>query len=447
MRIIRNKTAPSPKRSGRRYVELTLTDKVDLPMPQIPRTGSFDSTLALLREGYDFISNRCARYGSNAFETRLMLRRVTCVTGEEAARMFYEPGRFTRRGAIPQPTLRLLQDVGSVATLDGEKHRHRKAMFLSLMTPTSVRQIGEIFINEWQRRLPQWEAKERIVLFQEIQPILCSAVARWAGTPLRGKELEARTREFAAMIDGAGSAGPRQWRGAWLRRRTERWGRRVIDEIRSGARAVPDESPAAVIARHRDLSGHPLSTSDAAVELINLLRPTFAVDRFIVFAALALVEHPDARAFVTGGENERLEAFAQEVRRYYPFFPVVGGRALEPFGWRGRGFRKGDWVLLDLYGTNHDERIWEDPNSFRPKRFLEWDNNPYSFIPQGGGDVRSNHRCPGEPITVEIIKRAIDMLANRLDYDLPPQDLSVSRSRMPAVPKSRLVITNVRPRN
>lgn len=416
-------------------------------MPQIPRTRRFDSTLAMLREGYDFIANRCAWYGSEAFETRLMLRRVTCVLGEDAARMFYQPGRFTRRGAIPQPTLRLLQDVGSVATLDGEEHRHRKAMFLSLMTPPSVRQLGEMFIDEWQRHLPQWEAKGRIVLFREIQPILCGAVAEWSGTPLRGKELEARTREFAAMIDGAGSVGPRQWRGAWLRRRTERWARRAIADIRSGSRAVPEGSPAAVIARHKDLSGQPLSIRDAAVELINLLRPTFAVDRFIVFAALALTEHPDARAFVTGGGNERLEAFAQEVRRYYPFFPVVGGRALEPFAWRGREFGKGDWVLLDLYGTNHDERIWDEPDSFRPQRFLEWDGNPHAFIPQGGGDVRSNHRCPGEPITVEIIKQAIDMLANRLDYDVPPQDLTVSRSRMPAIPRSRLVITNVRPRN
>lgn len=45
------------------------------------------------------------------------------------------------------------------------------------------------------------------------------------------------------------------------------------------------------------------------------------------------------------------------------------------------------------------------------------------------------------------MKRAINMLANRLDYAVPPQDLSLSRSRIPAIPQSRLVITNVRPRN
>jgi hypothetical protein len=33
--------------------------------------------------------------------------------GPRAAEIFYEPGRFTRKGALPQTTLRLLQDRGS----------------------------------------------------------------------------------------------------------------------------------------------------------------------------------------------------------------------------------------------------------------------------------------------------------------------------------------------
>jgi len=61
-----------------------------------------DSTLALLREGYAFIPNRCRRYGSDVFETRLMLTRAVCVTGREASEVFYEPVRFTRRGG-PAP--------------------------------------------------------------------------------------------------------------------------------------------------------------------------------------------------------------------------------------------------------------------------------------------------------------------------------------------------------
>lgn len=38
-----------------------------------PRDRAFDSTLALLSEGYAVIPNRCRRYGTDLFATRLML--------------------------------------------------------------------------------------------------------------------------------------------------------------------------------------------------------------------------------------------------------------------------------------------------------------------------------------------------------------------------------------
>lgn len=47
-----------------------------------------DSTLALLWEGYRFIPERCRRYRSDVFETRLMLTKVICMVGEEAAKIF-----------------------------------------------------------------------------------------------------------------------------------------------------------------------------------------------------------------------------------------------------------------------------------------------------------------------------------------------------------------------
>lgn len=74
------------------------------PSPPIPRDAAFDSTLSLLSEGYRFIPDRARRLGSDIFETRLMLRKAVCITGEEAARIFYAPDRFTRRGAIPVTT-------------------------------------------------------------------------------------------------------------------------------------------------------------------------------------------------------------------------------------------------------------------------------------------------------------------------------------------------------
>ncbi len=251
---------------------------------------STDESPALLSEGYEFIPNRCRRYRSDVFETRLMLTKAICMMGQEAAEVFYEPERFTRKGALPQTTLRLLQDKGSAQVMDGEAHRWRKRMFMSLMTPEGIRRLADAVDDRWRARIREWEATGEVVLFHEVEEILCRAACRWAGVPLTESETEQRTREFAAMIEGAGAVGPRNWRGLLLRRRTERWIRNLVEEVRARKLEVAEGSAAQVIAWHRDPDGELLGTDVAAVELINVLRPVVAVARYVIFAALALHE-------------------------------------------------------------------------------------------------------------------------------------------------------------
>src|SRR5215208_2902041 len=100
----------------------------------IPREPTADGAL----KGYEFIGNRCRRYGTDVFETRVLLQPAVCMRGAEAARVFYEPGRFTRKRALPLPVLALMQDLGSVQVLDDAAHRHRKQMFMGLMTPAAL---------------------------------------------------------------------------------------------------------------------------------------------------------------------------------------------------------------------------------------------------------------------------------------------------------------------
>lgn len=50
-----------------------------------------------------------------------------------------------------------------------------------------------------------------------------------------------------------------------------------------------------LFAMHTDLEGNLLDEQIAAVEVINVLRPTVAVSRFIVFCALALHQYPGYR--------------------------------------------------------------------------------------------------------------------------------------------------------
>jgi fatty-acid peroxygenase len=409
----------------------------------IPRDAAVDSTLALLSEGYTFVSTRARRYHCDVFRARVMLRPAFFALGAEAAQQFYEPGRFTRRHALPITTLKLLQDKGSVQLLDSAAHRRRKQMFLSLATPGSTQQLTDAFASAWRAQLPRWEGASEVVLFREVSEVLCRAVCAWAGVPLPEAEVQQRTREFLAMIDGAGGVGPRALYGLLVRSRTERWCRDVIEQVRSGRLNVPEDAPAHVIAHHRGLHGRPLDTHVAAVELLNVLRPSVAVGRFVTFAALALHMHPECVPKLNADEDY-LDWFVQEVRRFYPFFPLVGGRVRRSFTWRGHDFVPGTWFLLDLYGTNHDPRIWQEPDAFRPERFREWGGDAFSFLPQGGGDHDTGHRCPGEWGTIALVKTAVRLLTTGLRYDVPQQDLRIDLSRMPALPRSGVVLTDVR---
>lgn len=406
-------------------------------MPPFPRDPAPDASLALLREGYDFPAGRYARLGTDAFDTRLMGWPATVARGSEATRMFSEdPDRFTRQGALPQTALRSVQDAHSVMALDGAMHRTRKAMFLALFGGDAPETIAAMVVARWRRMLPKWRAMRRIRLQPAARAILTDALCDWAGVPLDPTEWPRRAREFGAMVEGAGSVGPLNWRGLWLRRRTERWARAKVEAVRAGRLGAPHGSAVAVIARHRDADGRPLSLTAAGEELINCLRPSIACDRYATFVAHALHSFPATRP--DPDDADAVAAFAEEVRRFYPFIPMMGGRALKGFEWRGRRFEAGAWVLLDLVGTDRDPRLWAGPDRFDPDRFARGDDAG-AIVSHGGGDPAVTHRCPGEALTTALI-RAFTRLLLTTPHRLPPQDLTIDPAFIPAVPRSRVVL-------
>ena len=412
-------------------------------MPPIPHDLSFDSTFALLLDPYGFISKRCRRYGADLFQTRLLLRPTICMTGPEAAELFYRQDLFARRGAAPGRIQKTLLGQGGVQGLDGEAHRHRKQMFMSLMTPERIEELKERTADWWRTYARKWATMERVTLYDEMQELLTRSVCGWAGVPLPEADVGRRAAELTALFDYAGSVGPKHWWSRLSRRRSESWIEGIVEQIRTGDLSPPEGSAARVIATWRDQDGALLSPRIAAVELLNILRPAVAVSVFVVFAAHALHRFPACRRELqTGGDYPEL--FVQEVRRFYPFFPAVMARTRHKFEWNGYRFPGGRQVMLDLYGTNRDPRTWDAPEEFRPERFRRWDGNPFNFIPQGGGNHDLNHRCPGEWITIELMKVSCEFLAANMEYDLPDQDLQIDVTRLPAVPKSRFVMCNVR---
>lgn len=419
-------------------------------MATIPRDPAIDSTLDLLRDGYAFIWNRCQRYKSDIFSTRVLGKPTICLHGPEAAALFYDESKFARHGALPRRVVTSLFGKNAVHTLDDADHKARKSAFLSLMSDGSIEQLMDHTANAWRRAIRHWEGQSEVALLEATQCLLTEAVCAWAGVPLDPSEVSMRAQDFARMVDAFGGVGPRLWKGKLARLRTERWASKIIKKVRRKKLSVPRESALYTIAHHRDRDGRELDLKTAAVELINILRPTVAVSWYIAFAALALHQYPEAREKIVnephdGSAGNYTDNFMQEVRRFYPFAPYLGARARTTFSWKGYEIEAGTLALIDVYGANHDPRLWVNPDQFNPDRFAKWSGDTFSFIPQGGGDHARGHRCPGEWITMHNVTLALHFLTHGCRYEVSPsQDLTIDLSRMPARPASGLLIRNVR---
>lgn len=410
---------------------------------RIPRDVRFDATRALLRDPYGYIAACSRRFGSDVFETRILLRRTLCLSGPAAAALLYDRERFRRRGATPGPVRATLFGKGGVQGLDDEAHRRRKQMLMSLMTPERIRVLAELSMQQWEGAARQWTTSSRIVLYDELRGVLARAACAWAGVPLAEAAVSERTRDLASLYDESAALPWGYLRARRARRRLERWIAGLVRELRTGRLGAATDTPLGIIARYTDERGRLLAPRVAAVEVLNLLRPTVAVSVYIVFLAHALHGHPQWRARIAA-EPAAVEGFVQEVRRFYPFFPMIFARVRRDFEWHGYGFKRRRRAVLDVYGTNHDPRAWEAPEEFRPDRFIGWQENPYELIPQGGGDQCPGHRCAGEWLTLELLKSSLRFLVERLQYDVLNQDLRIDRTRLPALPRDRFVVNHVR---
>jgi fatty-acid peroxygenase len=386
----------------------------------------------VLAKGYAWMPDKRRALGRRTVPTRLGGMPAVGLEGPQAARFLYDEDHVLRAGALPEPVQATLFGKGAVHSLDGEAHRVRKAMFVALlMREDGIASLVQKIASSWDDAAAQWATRSEIVLFDAAAEVIAGAVARWAGVPLADDEVPALARDLVALVDGFATGGPRHFRARRARKRREAWLAGLVEGVRTGTATVHTGSAVEVVAQHRDADGQLLEPRTAAVELLNIIRPTTAVAWFVAYSAHALIRWPDNRKRLADGDAAFAEAFAHEVRRFYPFAPFIGGRAARDVEFDGERIAKNAMVLLDLYGQNHDPDLWDDPYAFRPERFLNHDIGAFELIPQGRGDPRTGHRCPGEQLTVALLSALAVRLA-RLDVDVPEQDLDISLRRIPA---------------
>lgn len=424
-------------------------------MPAPTRTGAADRAPLLPRHGYLFTAalpadERRQLHERGAVLVRFLGRQTLIVGGSRGVEFFYDESHLERHRAVPAPVATSLFGPGAIHALDDAAHRHRKTLFLEALTQPALDRLLDIAERRWRDELERSRSRGHLQVFDTAVAVFGSSIIEWAGIQEPEPQLREHARWMADIVNGFGVIGPAYLKAVRARRKCDAWAKELVrHERRHGS--APRESWLARVASFVDGDGQPLDERTAAVELLNILRPTVAVSWLASFAALALVEHPDWRRRIAeetdAPHGKVAEAFAHEVRRYYPFVPVLAARARVDTEFAGLSLPAGHRVLLDVHGTDHGAE-WENPWSFDPSRFEATDPCEVThFVPQGGGPRETGHRCPGEGVANGLLALTVSLLARLPALELPHQDRSFTLRRMPTRPASgtRLLITTQGP--
>jgi fatty-acid peroxygenase len=393
---------------------------------------------SLATQGYRGLQTFWDGVDGHVRSARLGGQRVVVVRGADGAELFYNTALVRRRRATPAMVANPLFGRGAVHGLDDIEHDHRKRVFLECLTREEVQRLAVVVDEAWAARVQTWPAAAAVDVFDEAVLSLGRAACTWAGMRAPA-DIDKFCRDLAVMVDNFGSASVSA--GVRRRRARRRAEALVAEALRDVRLAPPPDEPRPTqrVAFATNLDGSPLDVRTAAVELLNLLRPTVAVAWFVAFAAATIAEHPETRTALcsTTGDPAYREAFAHELRRTQPFVPVLAAKARSNITWQGENLARGHRLILDVWGTNNLPERWPDPDAFDPNRFLDHPHTAFDFVPQGGGEPAHGHRCPGEPATVEILARISRRLAD-LSYEMAPGDRDYRLDRIPTRPAARL---------
>ncbi|ARJ03941.1 cytochrome P450 [Cnuibacter physcomitrellae] len=410
---------------------------------------ALDDSLSVLTRGYGFGARiwRRARPGARSAPMRLLGDDTLFVRGAEGVRAFYDDDLVARHGAMPGLVQETLFGHGSVHSLDGDDHRHRKATFVDVAYEDhQVARLTPLLEREWQAELDAWLAGGRRSAYDAAVGAFGRASMRWAGLPGTAAAKTRWARRLAQIVDGFGvpyspeyllAFGNRMW--------SDRHAADLIAAVRAGELDAEQGTALEQWAWHRDRAGHLLPPRLAGIELQNSIRPMIAVARFVAFAAKELHDHPDWRMRIADETAERgsvvdgplATAFAQEVRRTAPFVPMLPGRAIADIEVDGERVSEGGRIVLDILGTDTDDRSWPHAGRFDPARFVGVEDYEAleAFIPHGGAGVTTGHRCPGEKLAIAGLASAIATLSDPR-VTILDRGLDVDRRRLPTKPSS-----------
>jgi cytochrome P450 len=338
---------------------------------------------------------------------------------EVVREIFAGPHDSLHAGATNGIFLKAIFGERGILTVDGEEHAKTRKALMPPFRGKLIDGYSGVMREEAERRIASWKVGDVIRVEDEARAITLEVILRTVFGAVSGPQMD----ELRSTVIKASKFTPvsttwmvfpklgkfRPWRSfAQLIERTNE----LLDEFIEERRNAPD-----LAERTDTLSLLVRSSGEDDEWLRNQLMSLLGAGHETTTTSLAwamelLSRHPEAREKARESD-EYLDAVITETLRIRTVLPGVGRKTSRALTLGGFAFKKGTMLNPQIEAIHNDPRIWGDPETFRPERFLNTKPSLTEYIPFGGG----KRRCIGSIFALKEMNVALRTILDAMDFE------------------------------
>jgi cytochrome P450 len=354
--------------------------------------------------------------------------------------LFTAPAEVAPSGAGSSPVAGVM-GPSSLVTLIGPEHMRQRKLLLPPFHGERMREYEDVIVDATRKDMAGWPIGEPMRLHERTRRITLEVILRAVFgvdaahmAPMRAAVEGLFVPMNALMMIRIALTRPQMGRptgdfGAAL----DRLDALIYDEIarrRSSTDLAERSDILSLLLQARDeddeamtdselrdelvtllLAGHETTATSVAWAIERLLRHPRALERLV-----AEIDAPDKRG-QAGESDDYLGAVVHETLRARPVVPIVVRLLQQDLALGDRVIPAGTRVAPAIWLTNRNPRIYDNPEEFRPERFLDGAPETFSWIPFGGG-IR---RCIGASFAMLEMKLILRTVLSELRPELAPR--------------------------
>jgi cytochrome P450 family 135 len=408
----------------------------EIPAERLPPGPRAPATLVTLAWAVapTWVMDRCRRRLGDTFTITFSPsgRKLVIVGDPEAVKtVFTAPPELVPSAAGASPIAPIM-GKSSVIVLTGREHMRQRKLLLPPFHGERMREYEDVILDATRRDMASWPTGVPMKLHERTRAITLEVILRAVfgvevgrTDPLKRAigELLEPTQRISTLVFALRKPSLERPGGA-MGRGLDRLDEVIYKELarrRGQADLAERKDILSLLMQARDEDGQEMTDEELRDELVTLLlagHETTATS--VAWAIERLVRHPQklrrllAEIDADDGE-EYMQAVVNETLRVRPVVPLVVRVLQEEMQVGEHLLPKGARVAPSIYLTNRSERIYGDPEAFRPERFLENGPETFSWIPFGGG-IR---RCIGASFALLEMRLMLRTMLSELEPRVP----------------------------